>query len=279
MHHTKTTNKVNKLVWIYFFLAYLFSWTIEIPLALTYQGLTSWHIPQAIHYLASYGPFLSAVLLTCYSKGFDGIKHLFGKLTKWHIPLECWIFTILTPVIPFLFSLGVIRITNDSWPDLSALGQPDYLPWLGFPLTLLLWTLTYGLGEEIGWRGFALPHLQKKYPALSSTIILTFLWGFWHLPAFFYRDTYINMGLFPGLPIFLISLFFASMIFTWLYNASNGSLLVVVVFHGLFNWLSTSNIGNGLSSFLMTFLVVLWGIRVMRSYDADQMSPIPRQVE
>jgi len=87
------------------------------------------------------------------------------------------------------------------------------------------------------------------------------------------------MGLFPGLPIFLISLFFASMIFTWLYNASNGSLLVVVVFHGLFNWLSTSNIGNGLSSFLMTFLVVLWGIRVMRSHDADQMSPIPRQVE
>jgi len=156
---TRIAIKANKLLWVYLFLAYLFSWSIEIPLALIHQNFISWHIPQGFHYLASYGPFLSALILTFYSKGLDGIKQLFGRLLKWHIPLECWIFTILTPVIPFLFSLGVIRIINNSWPDLSALGQPDYLPWLGFPLTLLLWSLTYGLGEEIGWRGFALPHL------------------------------------------------------------------------------------------------------------------------
>ena len=114
---------------------------------------------------------------------------------------------------------------------------------LGAVLVLGLWFLTYGLGEETGWRGYALPHLQSSRSATTATLVLALLWAGWHLPAFFYRDTYVAMGLL-GFPMFAFSLLFAAMVFTWLYNATGGSVLLVIIFHACFNWLSVSEAGG-----------------------------------
>jgi membrane protease YdiL (CAAX protease family) len=66
-----------------------------------------------------------------------------------------------------------------------------------------LWLLTYGLGEETGWRGYALPRLQRTRPATSATLILAILWAGWHTPALFYRDTYTELGLL-AFPLLLV---------------------------------------------------------------------------
>jgi membrane protease YdiL (CAAX protease family) len=108
------------------------------------------------------------------------------------------------------------------------------VPYLGILGVLGLWFLTYGMGEEIGWRGYALPHLQRTRPAASAALLLGVLWACWHLPAFFFRDTYVEMGL-SGFAMFVVSICFASVVFAWLYNSTGGSLLLVILFHVFFN--------------------------------------------
>jgi membrane protease YdiL (CAAX protease family) len=162
-------------------------------------------------------------------------------------------------------------------PDLSLLGEADYLPTIG-PLGVLgLWLLTYGLGEETGWRGFALPRMQRTRPGTSATFILGILWAFWHLPAFFYRDTFTEMGVL-GFPMFLVSIIFASMVFTWLYNSTGGSLLVVILFHAFFNWLSVSEAGGQFVAILMSVPVIVWALYLVRRYGPENAAPMQKQV-
>lgn len=95
---------------------------------------------------------------------------------------------------------------------------------------LPLWILTFGIGEETGWRGFALPRLQRGRSALSATIILWVFWALWHLPLFFYS---YEASILPG---FLIGLLAGAITLTWLYNSTSGTILLVALWHGTFNF-------------------------------------------
>jgi membrane protease YdiL (CAAX protease family) len=143
------------------------------------------------------------------------------------------------------------------------LGEVDYLPYLGIVGAFILWLLTFGLGEELGWRGYALPRLQKRRSALTATLILGVAWAFWHLPAFFYKDTYVAMGLMAGLPLLLISILAASIVFTWLYNSTPGSLLMVILFHAVFDFLSVSRAGGDNVAVIMSAVVMVWAVLVV----------------
>lgn len=262
---------------LYFILAYAVTWCFEIPLALSAQGLIKVEIPMAIHYLGSYGPMIAAFVLTVLTKGAVGIRDLVSRWFKWRVQVRYYAFAILGPIALFTLAVVINRFTSGVWPDLSLLGKADYLPDLKPLGALLLWLLTYGLGEETGWRGFALPRLQQKYSAASATLILAIVWAFWHVPAFFYRDTYIQMGLL-GFPMFLVSIIFATMMFTWLYNSTGGSLLLVILFHAFFNWLTTSEAGGSSVGIIMSVPVILWAIYVVRRYGPENAAPVPRQV-
>ena len=179
-----------------------------------------------------------------------------------------------------LFVIAVLanRIIAGTWPDFTLLGEIDYLPSPGIAGVLILWFLTYGLGEETGWRGYALPHLQRGRPAANAALILGILWGCWHLPAFFFRDTYIDMGVI-GFPMLLISIVFASVVFAWLYNSTDGSLLLVILFHIFFNWLSVSEAGGQYVAIIMTIPLIVWSIYVVRKYGQENVAPIAKQIE
>ncbi len=82
-----------------------------------------------------------------------------------------------------------------------------------------------GLFEEIGWRGFALPHLQRRYSALVSSLIIGLVWAFWHFPNF---PAFTP----PILAAFVPKVIVMSLIFTWVYNSTGGSLFAVVLLHG-----------------------------------------------
>jgi membrane protease YdiL (CAAX protease family) len=81
--------------------------------------------------------------------------------------------------------LSIQNDFTDQTLRLADLGSVNYFPFLG-RWALLLWIFPFGLGEEIGWRGFALPQLQKGRSTLSATLILAGLWALWHFPQFFY---------------------------------------------------------------------------------------------
>jgi membrane protease YdiL (CAAX protease family) len=268
--------KNNTLV-VYFVLAYAISWGVMLPIAASAQGWIETQVPYSLHYLASFGPMLSAIIVSGVTAGSAGVRKLLSGLFRWRVPLRYYAFAILGPIALFIFAVLLTRLVTGYWPDLSLLGEADYLGNIGIPAVLLLWFLTYGMGEEVGWRGFALPRLQRTRPAANAALLLGLLWAGWHLPAFLYRDTYTQMTLL-GFPVFVVSLVFASVVFTWLYNSTAGSLLLVVLFHVFFNWLSVSEAGGQFVGFLMTAPVILWAIYVVRRYQPENASPLSRQV-
>ena len=262
---------------LYFVLAYLLSWSVFIPIALSANGLIPVQIPLKYHYLGSLGPMAAALIVMGLTRGWVGIRSLLRRIVLWRVEARYYAFAVLAPVGLFLLAVLLNRLFTGDWPDLSLLGEADYLPYLGPLVVLGLWLLTYGLGEETGWRGYALPRLQRTRPATSATLILAILWAGWHIPALFYRDTYTELGLL-AFPMLLVSLIFAAMLFTWLYNSTRGSLLLVILFHAVFNWLSVSEAGGQFVAVLMTVPVIGWALYVVRRYGPENASPLPKQV-
>ncbi len=144
----------------YFLLAYGISWAVEIPLALKAHNLIRTSMPFSIHYLAAYGPLLSALIVTGLSSGLAGLKELLGRVLKWRVGLAWWL-AAFSPILLYLLATLILVSIFGRSPNPAMLGQVDYLPDLGWGASIL-WFLTFGIGEETGWRGFALPRLQKK---------------------------------------------------------------------------------------------------------------------
>ena len=257
-------------------LAYLISWAIWSPFVASAQGWVDWHVPGALYYFGPYGPLLSALIVTAITRGGEGLRDLLRRVIHFRVGFRYYAFTVLVPIGLFLLASLVIFIVTGAWPDLGLLGEADYLQPL-HPLGVLgLWFLTYGLGEETGWRGFALPHLQKTRSAASATLLLALLWAGWHLPAFLFRDTYVQLGIL-GFPMFAIMMLFTTMVFTWLYNSTGGSVWIAIVFHAFFNWLSVSEAGGDLVAPLMSIPVVAWAFFIPRKYGMEHCSPLPKQ--
>ena len=236
----------------FFILAFIISWAIEIPLALAQQGLIQPIVPEWFHYLAAYGPMLSALIVTWATEGQKGRHELWVRITKWRVGGIWWL-AALSPLIVGFVVVLVMNFIADTKISLSELGVVQFLPPLGIG-ALFLWMLTFGIGEEIGWRGFALPRLQKNHTSLYATMILAFFWALWHFPQFFYLfDPSIAVG-------WIIGLFAGAIVFTWLFNNTGGSVLIVAIFHACFNYISASNAGNGLLAAVVSTMVMIWAV-------------------
>ena len=182
------------------------------------------------------------------------------------------LFATVAPVVLFGLVVAVSALVQGTWPDLRSLGQPDYLPYIGILPTFGLWLLTFGLGEEVGWRGFALPRLQAERPAFPASLLLGTLWACWHLPALFYRDTYIAMGLLV-IPMLVTVAAVGSVVYTWLYNGSRGNLLLLVLYHGLFDFFSVWEGGVIGAGPVMTVWMVFWAVRAYQVYGPATLCP------
>lgn len=192
-----------------------------------------------------------------------GIRDLLGSLTEWRAR-PCWFLAalFLMPVISLVGVLITALFTGQPLSHfVSAIQSSETLRHLG---PTFLATALYGgpLGEEGGWRGFALPRLQRRFDPLLASVILAALWGFWHLPLHltgYYRDVFgtpLN-----GIIQQLLSTFPLAVIFTWLYNRSHGSLLIMVMLHTSINVTSgivTPAIGLFVSTTVAVVLLVLW---------------------
>ncbi len=252
-------------LFVYFILAYAISWAVQIPLALQAQGLIQATIPPSIHYLAGYGPMLAAVITTWLVGGANGVKELLGGLLRWRVAPVWWLVAVSPISLYVMVALGLTVVQGQPF-DLGELGQVNHLPYLGLG-ALFLWILTYGIGEETGWRGFALPRLQKHRSALQATLLLWIFWALWHLPAFFYLyDPAIAAG-------FLLGTLAGAIVFTWLYNSTGGSILVAAVFHGVFN-LTTGCVGckAGMLSALISTMVMVWAVFVVIFFKPAHLS-------
>lgn len=262
-YNTAKSSNSRELI-AYFVLAYAISWAIGIPLALAKQGIIQPIFPFWFHYLVAYGPLLSALIVTWTTRGPQGMKELWGRIVRWRVGGPWWL-VALSPLLIGLVLLLAMNLLSGADISLSALGNLNFLPPLGIG-AFFLWILTFGIGEETGWRGFALPRLQKRHNALTATAILAFLWALWHLPQFFYLfEPSIAIG-------WAIGLFTGAVVFTWLVNSAEGSILIAAIFHGCFNYITASDAGNGLLAAVVSTVVMVWAVIVIFVYKPRSLS-------
>lgn len=260
---------------LYSGLAYALTWAIAGPLALAAQGLFNLHLPQSIHYVAQVGPAVAAVIATALTSGRTGLHQLARRVVRWRVG-RTWLFISLgSPILLFAVAAAVARIVDGTWINLLDLGTVNFLPSLG-PAALLLWFVSNGLGEETGWRGFALPRLQERHHVLTATLILAVFWALWHLPAFFYVPTYREMGA-RGAPGFFFGIVSGAILFTWIYNSTGGSILMVACWHALFNFFTASAAGHGTVATVFSIEIMIWAVALVIVDRPTNLATRPRQ--
>lgn len=251
-------------MFLYFTLAYLISWVLWAPLWLPALGIHGLPVLPYHHALGAVGPIASAFIMSWHERRRAGIADLGRRLILWRGQF-LWIGIALAGpfVISLLsFALAALFGSSVSTNDLQRLGISREFPEFSALVFFLYNLVSFGYGEEAGWRGYALPRLQKKYSALTSSAILTIGWALWHIPLFLYRPGYTSMDI-GGIIGWVASLLTGSILLTWLYNSSRGSILVVAIFHATIDIVFTSDIANPLVVSATGALITIWGIAVI----------------
>jgi uncharacterized protein len=209
-------------VMAYFVLIFSVEWV----LVLTLSRITP---PMLALLIGSWLPDCIGVFITGISAGRLGLRELFSKVILWRIGLRWYATAILLPAIMAWISIGLYTIINHNLPDFAPSNQL-FLVFLGA-------VFTGALGEELGWRGTALPRMQTRWSPLISSLILGFLWGLYHLPSFLLSGLPLkNMPLIP----FMISALGLTIIVTWTFNHTKGSLILVFLYHFSFNFIGNA---------------------------------------
>ncbi len=209
----------------FFLLAYAITAAGSLAHLLAMQGRapsTNW-IPHVV----SAGPSIAALVLTLALYGLPGVRRLVMQLAPWSVG-RAWPVLIACLALPLgvvVLMVGVLALFGVSVPPPNWGGWPNYL----FAAAVTEGFLGAGLFEEVGWRGFALPHLQRRYSALTSSLLIGVVWAFWHFPEFFIFAPSIPWSY---LAAFVPAVLVMSIIFTWVYNTTGGSLFAAVLMHG-----------------------------------------------
>jgi membrane protease YdiL (CAAX protease family) len=266
-----------KRILFYLAVSYGFSWFFWGRLALAHHFHPGGPVSPWNHFLAGLGPLVGALLTTLVFDRGAGLHRYFSEKLFTLPPLKWLAVGIGMPVVFFLVPFLFFGLARGEWVSFHAIGQNSKVP-LSDPLLIwLLWGLLYGLGEEGGWRGFLFPELCKKYRARTATLYTAFVWAPWHLPLFFYDKDFQAMGLF-GAGGWLVGLIFGSLLMGWLVKQANWNLWPVILWHGTFNWFTTSDAIDPLYPAIMSALVIATAFWVARRYGEDltrEVTPEP----
>jgi membrane protease YdiL (CAAX protease family) len=258
-------------------LAYAISWGWTFPFAAAGEVVEK-GVGWPTNLPASFGPALAAFAVTAVVWGRAGVRDLLARMARWRMPLRWWAAT-LSPLAFLAVALAVAAAIG-KLPRGSDFGRYSGLPAIGVvPVAVIVVLITFG--EETGWRGFALPILQRRHGALAASLLITPIWAVWHLPYFFTVATY--RGFAPlGYVGFVFGLACGSIVLTWLYNGTGGSILACAVWHGLYN-LETGTAGATATIqavttafiYVLAFLLVGFELRARRRGEAPILGPRP----
>jgi membrane protease YdiL (CAAX protease family) len=216
----------------YFIIAYAASWLVVLPYLRFGGGAGllpfSWPIPfelsAAIAPFA--GPFLAAFVLTGVTGGKAGISRLRRRIVQWRVGLQWYLFALVG--IPAITVLGAVVLPG----VLATFRTPALSLLLNYPISFVASLLIGGpLGEEPGWRGFALPRLQRLQGPLVGSLFLGILWAFWHLPYFWMPEWGTPKSSILDMVWYLLAAIALTVIYTWVFNNTKGNLLIVILVH------------------------------------------------
>lgn len=232
--------KKNPLV-AYFVLTFAFTWGMVGLILLKVLPL------EVGFLLATLGPTVGAVVVCSFNGEPGSLRSWLNSYSRWRVSPVAYL-VALSPLPVVAIGVGISALVG------GDVAVPETRFSVGFLVSTFVASLLLGpLGEEGGWRGFALPRLQRRFGALIGTVILGLIWIAWHLPVWLLPDSPMAED-----PFLLWALYCLAMtvVMTVAYNCSGGSILVAMVAHGSANFATSFVMGLGLLSVARFFALV-----------------------
>ena len=261
--------KKKRSLLMFFILTFTLTWGI---------GLTVFLFPKQViaifgefsegnplFFLAVFSPTLSACLLTILSKGLEGLKDLVAALGKWKFHFSYYLFVLIG--IPLLAYLAVLL--NGGGEDLDLRKWYLFLPLL----FSRVFTDPGPLGEELGWRGYALPRLLERTSPLKASALLGIVWGIWHFPALFIGGTPQEGA---SIIFFMLAAIVLSFLSTCLYLNTGRSVLATALLHLVTNF-SLTVIAAPIWIFILLLAIVTGILILMRGPTRFWRNPVVSQ--
>jgi len=240
----------------FFFLTYAVTWACFITVVRISHGpqpdgpaLTA--VRESLLLLGTFAPSLVALGITARTEGRSGVHAVLRRIVQWQVSAGWYLFAIVyLPTIKLSVAL-VHRVMTGSWPRFGT------EPWYIIAVAIAISTPVQA-GEEIGWRGYALPRLASRLGFARASILLGLIWSSWHLPIFFIpgADKYGQ-----SFPIWTLQVVALSVAITWLYAHTQGSLLLTMLMHSAVNQtvgiVPSANASPG-NAFSLKVSLVMW---------------------
>jgi len=226
----------------YFILAYVIAWLIWLPLLLsrgggiglipftTDKGVTG--LTAIFIILGSFGPALAALIMTAVTEGGPGVRLWLLRFVRVRVGVQWYLIALLLPLLVLLVSrlplLGISLVSR----LFSAQGGSGFAIYVVSVIISLV--IGSPLGEEPGWRGFALHRLEQHMGALRGSLVLGVLWACWHLPLALFSVwglQYQVGGFFLPFLLFILTVISYTIVMTWVFNNTRGSIFIAILFH------------------------------------------------
>jgi membrane protease YdiL (CAAX protease family) len=199
----------------FFALAFAITWGLQLPAVLAMRGVLAGgpHRYMALVGLGGFGPAIAAIVVARFD---GGVRGLLRPLGTWRVDARWYIAALGLPGGIFVAAAAAYNLLGHAEPLLYPPDQAAFVAAL----------VVFSVGEEIGWRGFALPRLRDAHGPLVASVIIGVIWTFWHVPMLALQ------GVAPVLYLaFVPFMVCGSILITWLYQHTRGSLLVAVLAH------------------------------------------------
>ena len=221
--HTQSLVRRHPLISFYV-LTYAVSWLLWAPLVI-FGDRVSGPLAFILLLLGSLVPSTMGVLFVALLRGRSGVRTLLGRLLHARIGLRWYLAVVaLTMLVPLAVGVSILMGGDTPVVDNTVFGVLFLFAFMIFPGS--------ALGEELGWRGFVLPRMQARHSALKASLLIGILWGPWHLPLWLTGSEGHPISLYVP---FVVAVVASSVFYTWLYNNTGGSLLIVVLYHAASN--------------------------------------------
>jgi uncharacterized protein len=219
----------------FFALAFGLTWSFLIADALGQRGLIPFRLTLSgpgliLVLLMSYAPTLAALFVAGINEGRAGVWSLLRAAARWRVGLRWYALALGGPAALFYVAARLSELLG---------GEPRPLPVQGWavPLAGVVGGFVHGIanGEEIGWRGYALPQLLRRHRALTASLILGAIWFVFHVPIMFVPNSIAGGQSFETALPFLVSVLATSTLMSWVYRSTGGSVLLTILLHGAAN--------------------------------------------
>ena len=213
-----------------FILMFLLTWPLELGLAAQSHGFLPFHFPPVLELFVGYGFVAAAIIASALADGKSGIVALFHRLFVWRVGWVWYAVALLSPAAFYLLGIGINVLLGGATPDFSQpfitrLVPPSFN--LGLAALAFLLYQVFVNGEEVGWRGYALPKLQANHSALAASLIIGVVWSLWHVPKYLTAGDPHDLSFW----FFALNMIANSVLYTWVFNRTRGSLLIMLLLH------------------------------------------------